>query len=413
LKKVFVVVGATLIVSPLSLLSYYGNLLPYLASYYHARRDEISIPVDTLWPPSVFRCTFTLAMMFTSPLELRFGQRRCIFGGLLLLWVSIMCCYIAVDEPLAFLLIFGGIHGIPVGIIYPTTLKLLLQALPDRAGLATGVLSIGPVFGALVNIGLAFAVINPNDEKPDLYVDNNVFFSDPGLIQRVPNYFLVSGASMVAYTSIGLVLALIGSSNSVQETESKISDISATVYPKLCEQNNGCTVEEVLRTGRFWCVWLCYLSFSHTAYLHMNLYKQYGQIAIPNDSLLVTTGLISMAGTLVGRPAVGIGSDKIGIRNTLFIMSLCSSVLMSLMVISLHKSTWAYVFLVSIEFLSVSPQTMVFSLLATFEFGETHCASNMGLVTSGNMIIILLEPFIASAMIRTVGWNWLFLTGSM
>ncbi|KAK3728035.1 hypothetical protein RRG08_033131 [Elysia crispata] len=548
-KKAFVLIGAILIVSPLSLLSYYGNLLPYLASYYNARRDELSVPVDLLWPPSVFRCTFTLAMIFTSPLELRFGIRPCILAGLLLLWASVMCSYIAVKEPLALLVLFGGTHGIAVGILYPTTLKLLLQTFPNKAGLASGLLSVGPVVGALLNIGIAFAVINPNDEKPDLYVDNKVFFSNPKMIQRVPNYFLVAGGCTVAYTFIGMTLAFVGSSNSAPESDSEILEDPTPTNTRLCQQDTGAekaafvksetehlnfaavetpktrtvsnsetekinraartynTVSSVkdgeqalsgekpcensiqqkdgeqalggekpcensiqqkdgeqalsgekpcensiqqkdgeqalgggkpcensiqekdgmtklvvqeelsprqaLLSGRFWCVWLCYLCASHTAYLHLNLYKQYGQLAIANDSMLVTAGMVSMLFTMVGRPSVGICSDRIGIRNTTIAICLGSSLFMVLMVISLHRGSWAYLVFVVAEFLSVSPHTMIFSLLATFEFGKTHCASNMGLITSGNIIVILLEPFIANTLIETVGWNWLFLSGSM
>ena len=118
-KQVLVLIGALLIAAPLSLLSYYGNLLPYLASYYHAREDQVSINVPMLWPSSLFRCTFTAFMIVTSPLELKIGLRPCIVAGLTLLWLSLVGSYFAVEEPLALTLIFGGAQGFGCGIIYP------------------------------------------------------------------------------------------------------------------------------------------------------------------------------------------------------------------------------------------------------------------------------------------------------
>ncbi|GFS16849.1 oxalate:formate antiporter-like isoform X1 [Elysia marginata] len=486
-KRYLVLIGATSLISPLSLLSYYGNLLPYLASYYYARRDKISLYLDPLWPASVFRCTFTIAMLFTSPFELRFGIRRCIVAGVLLLWISVMSCYFAVQEPLALVLLFGGTHGIAVGIIYPTTLKLLLQALPDKAGLATGLLATGPVAGALINIGVAFAVINPLDKKPDLHVDNRVFFSDTHIIENVPYYFLVMGAIIMFFTSLGVILAFVGSYNlnlkapnrkeklaenghlltqpkertdnsakpandsnrdiclknpgaaslkskhisekyKLQDTVQTYNTVSdhgngeLTINHKAPKEKEGSTqlvVQaelsplEAIKTGKLWCLWLCYVCTSHTNYLQSNLYKQYGQLAIDNDSLLVMTGLFGMAVCFVGRPCVGLSADKFGIRRTSIAICLFSSIFMALMVIFLRRCPSLFAILVVLEFLAVSPQNMIFSLLTTFEFGKTHCASNIGLVSSGNILVLLIEPFIADGMIMTVGWDWLFLTGSI
>ena len=60
----------------------------------------------------------------------------------------------------------------------------------------------------------------------------------------------------------------------------------------------------------------------------------------------------------------------------------------------------------------MSPHTMLFNLLAAFEFGKTYCASNMGLIRSGSIPLVLLEPIIVNVLIRTIGWDWLFLVGS-
>ncbi|RUS81988.1 hypothetical protein EGW08_010257, partial [Elysia chlorotica] len=427
---IMVVIGVVMIASPLCMFSYYGNLKPYLDSYYNARRGEVSIPVDTLWPTSVFRGTFTLSMIFTSPLELRFGIRPCIVASLVLLWASLMSCYVAVQEPLALVFIFGGTHGFSVGVLYSTSMKLMLQLLADKAGLATGMMSMGPLLGALVNMGVAFAVINPHSKEPDLFVGNKVFFSDPGITERVPNYFLVMGAVVIGTTLLGTIFVFfakkidrVQSYKSMSYPQNGELSLRDNDHKQTClEENRGrtnlvvqaeLTPWEALKTVKFYLIWLGYFCTAHVMFLHMDLYKQYGQLAISDDSTLVTTGIIGLAGAIVGRPCVGILSDKIGIRKTALAVSMLSGLFMSLMVISLRRNPWAYVVFVFFEFLCTSPQQLVFSLLTAFELGKTHCASNIGLVSSGNFIIMFLEPLMSDTLINAVGWDWLFLTGSL
>ena len=471
----------------MAMLSYYGNLLPYLASYYHARQDQVSINVPMLWPSSVFRCAFSASMIITSPLELKFGIRPCMVASLILLWVTLICPYFAVKEPLALTIIFGGAQGLAGGILYSLALKLSVITMTDNAGLATGLFCLGPIIGSIINIALSFGVINPKNKKPDVEVDNVVYFSDQGMIDRVPTYLLISGLVTVAYTGLGIILAFIGSSNSgpssenekiagkqsppprshlrghcvngtvitdkksgaektanghvdptaksehdklkdekktyksvsyshnlepAQDEEKQVSPKGSTGSSKLLVLSE-LSPKEALKTGRFWVLWLCYLCTSHTNYVHQNLYKQYGQRVISNDSVLVTTGLISMAGTLIIRPSVGIASDKFGIRKTTMLVSLCGCLFIAVMVISLYRCPGVFIAFVVLEFLCANPQTLIFSLLATFEFGKTHCASNLGLISSGNIVLILLEPFIVSAMVSAIGWDWVFITAAI
>ena len=499
-RKAIVLLGAILNAFPLSLLSYYGNILPYIASYFHANQNEISVFVDPLWTTSSFVCAYTIAMIFTSPMELRFGIRPCLITCNLVLWIAVMSGFYTVKEPLALTLVFGGVQGIAVGSLYTLTLKLLLLAMPKQEGTATGIMTIGPVFGALVNIGVAYAVINPNNKKPDLYENNRTYFSDKGLIDAVPLYFFVTGAVTVASTLIGTILMFIGSAgipalkrpekassktekldketNSISKSDSadksQETDVISELEPadkseslpiitnlietsdkkpgllitedqcKLCKNYMSVTNEETdltedgqrkkspqvtennntqlipvdlspretVKTVIFWCLWIAFMVSNHTTYLQLNLYKQYGQQGIADDHLLVTTGIIANAGMMVIRPLVGVASDRFGIRNTAIALNASSCLFMCLMVLSLHRFPLLYAILVVVENVFVSPQTLLFSILAAVEFGNTHCASNMGLICSGNIVLILLEPYIVEATIATLGWDMLFLSGS-
>ncbi|RUS86669.1 hypothetical protein EGW08_005543, partial [Elysia chlorotica] len=355
-RKLIVLIGATLSAFPLSLLSYYGNILPYIASYYHAHRNEMFLYIDPLWVTSSFVCAYTIAMIFTSPLELRFGMLTCLQVSNIILGISVMSGYFTVREPLALTLIFGGVQGISVGVLYTLTLKALLQVMSGQKGVASGIMTSGPVIGALLNTGVAFAVINANNKTPDLKSEGDSALAKE---KNLPNL--------------------------------------VDMHPK-----------EVVKTFVFWCVWIAFMSSNHTTYLQMNLYKQYGQLSISDDSMLVTTGIISNAGMMVIRPLVGLFSDKFSIRNTTIAFHSASCIFMGLMMIVIRPCPLLYMVFVVIENMIVSPHTLLFSILTATEFGNTHFASNMGLVCSGNIALILLEPYIVNAIVSSVGWDWLF-----
>ncbi|KAK3792290.1 hypothetical protein RRG08_007368 [Elysia crispata] len=465
---------------------FFGNVLPYLDSYYHEHRHKISLYISPLWTTSVCVSTFTFGMIFTTPIENRFGINATILVGDIILSFSYISVYFIIREPLALALVFGGLQGASVGIVYALIVKLLLLKLPKHGGLATGLVSGGARIGTVLFIGVSFAVINPSNTKPDLKVGNNVYFSDKKLLNRVPIYFLVLGAITAATTFIGAAFMYIGSCDLPRKGKAKetFTDSDDTVDSQLCRETDACKIlttigrneavplkdssaqlygnpeqeekvnaeirtsstslngtqnsekipgnisphdsvhsercvsselspREAPKTARFWLVWLAFVASNHTFFLHLNLYKQYGEQAISDDSMLVTTGIISNISLFFVCPLVGLASDRIGIRNTSIILNAASCLFMSLMVITIHTCPWMYMVLVVIENMGMYPHTMIFSLLTAFEFGKVYCASNMGLIRTGNVPLVLLEPYIVEVLIRTIGWDWLFLTGSL
>ncbi|GFS03175.1 protein with signal peptide plus 12 transmembrane domain domain protein, possible tranporter [Elysia marginata] len=601
-----VIAAGTLLTSSLSMLTYYGNLLPYLASYFQAHRDSMTLYLSALWPSTGYRICLPLSMMITSPLERRFGIRTCITSGQILICISVLAGFFAVGEPLALTLLFGSLQGVSVGVSYTLTCKLLLASVPGKGGFATGVTSIGPAIGSLINMGLAYAVVNPSNIPADLQIGNTFYFSDPVVLDRVPYYFLASGAFTSVTSISGLILLYIGTSaidkngkarkpdtqesekpncanasckniislndrncrleNSLVENskqnygsssistkskhgtgkcflklenenlvqnlkhpqkrdkeqslehygkESLVISTSAngnanlrfrnnealsrkpagTVknapYAHLFEQGfneedsylerknlalygdglkstsrhhnklneslvrNGATplradtncIEEkrpaqesasplsgetehvttglafnaecdlspleALKTGRFWCVWVAYLGMGHTLYVQTNLYKQYGQLIISNDILLVATGLLSTAFMTVTRPSAGAFSDRYGVVPALIVISLVSSLFMNIMVIGVHVGAALYIMASMVEFASVSTMIILVNLLVAALFGRSHFATNVGLVYSATIANVAVEPFVVSWIVSDFGWDWVFLSGSV
>ncbi|GFR66194.1 major facilitator superfamily transporter [Elysia marginata] len=389
-KKICILLGGILMTTPLSFTHSYGNLLPYLASYFQARMNHMICYVDPLWITTMFRSCFSLAMVFTSSFEHRFGKFPCIIAGAFIMSISVLCSYSAVREPLALTLTFGVTHGIAVGAVYPLTLKLILEMMAAKGGTAVGFSAIGPPLGAKVNIAMAYGVINPSNRDPDLRVGSHVYFSDPEIVHRVPFYFLVMGSLMVVTNIVGVTLLYHGYSSSIHDSFNQVDNATlhgedqdlikpadpssfgekSSLYPalystlkpvntnylstafkegQLSEENRArsqdnhsqekdidrhreprkqnepiygdLSPKEILLTRPFWLVWLCCFGISHSFYIHLTLFKEYGQLTIANDALLATTAMLGMAGMIIIRPSVGLISDKIGSKLQL---SLCA-----------------------------------------------------------------------------------------
>ena len=481
-----VLVGTMFITFALNMMTTYGNLLPYVASYFQAHRHSMAFYVSELWPSTAYNICFPVAMVFASPLERRYGILTCITAGLALTSLSTILGFFTVNEPLMLTLVFGALQGMSVGVSYSLTWKILLASVSGKGGLASGIMSIGPAVGSVVSIGLAYAVVNPYNAKPDLRVEKTLYFSDPGILGRVPYYFLTYGLFITVVTSIGMILTYIGNGNSAEtckndkaflgfmksfftarkrehdhllrrdvevsyhsqnpspmDTDSNCDDdrtvdveVNGTSQLKTETDSadgddglfgseddeeatsafgSGCelTPWETLQTGRFWCVWFSYLALGHTFYVQSNLYKQYGQLIISSDIVLVVVGLLSTVFMVVARLLAGVVSDRFGVQGSLIGMCFTSSVSMTLMVVGVHLSAGLHIFASVVEFAAVSTMQMVYNLFVAFLFGKSHFASNTGLVYSAMVVNVIVEPFVVSGIIRAYGWDWVFISGAV
>ena len=205
-RQAVIVVGCSLLTFPFSMNTYFGNLLPYISSYYQAKKSELIWDVDPLWIISVFNIVSSLIMISCSLMEKWLGLPHTIFLGASLSALSILASYVSMREPAALVFSYGFINAVGTGLLFPMCTKVVLQAASTRKGLAYGVMTAFQSVGSLINIGLAFAVINPKNTDPDIIIDGTNYFSDPGLISRVPYYFIATGLLTIVSSSSGFGL---------------------------------------------------------------------------------------------------------------------------------------------------------------------------------------------------------------
>ncbi|KAK0053310.1 agnestins efflux protein AgnL12 [Biomphalaria pfeifferi] len=212
------------------------------------------------------------------------------------------------------------------------------------------------------------------------------------------------------------------STHSIEMDKSKESDCSQAGNGAIVEREKSSdeevdepkdfTTKEMLMSCSFWKTWLIFALLGHTFFIHLNLYKQFGLTVINDDNLLVMAGSISSFVLMLFRPVVGIMSDKFGMKPILVITCACANVFMTMMKISLYTFPPMYIAFVGLEFYAVSAVKVFYYMAPMIMFGPTHFATNVGLMSSSQWITFFVGPVIAPALIKSVGWAYVMMSGA-
>ncbi|GFO07637.1 oxalate:formate antiporter [Plakobranchus ocellatus] len=222
-------------------LLYFGNLLPYLVSYYHAHTPRVYM--HPLWIASGFQICRLLGVVSSSSIERRVGLMSTVALGGIVVCMSILTSYWAVAEPLALVFTFGLCYGFGSGIMFPMIAKAGLRHAAGRSRWNDALMAAGTPLGGLLYMIVAFLVINPFNKDPDLHHNHVEMFTDSQLISKVPHYFLVMAC--VTAVLVGLGVGLIHSDNLEQsrnpeEYAGEFSDMEEMVlYAAQDEELNG------------------------------------------------------------------------------------------------------------------------------------------------------------------------------
>lgn len=105
-----------------------------------------------------------------------------------------------------FLLTYGLMFGIGVGIAYTGPLRAAMKWLPKRKGLANGIVVAGFGLGALIFDAVQTTYVNPSNKKAESNENGDKYFTSPDLISHVPTMFLILGGSYAVMQLIGSLL---------------------------------------------------------------------------------------------------------------------------------------------------------------------------------------------------------------
>lgn len=333
-------------------------------------------------PYLVFLLLFALMMPFMGKYIEKYGPRKIAFLGAILVGLAWFLASFAAS-PLVLVLLYGVIGGIGVGITYNCPIVVSARWFPDRRGLAVGLTVLG--------FGLSAAVVGP-----------------------LIDYLALSLGARVMLRAIGLILLalMIASATLLSFPPNTWSP------PRWGPQKEGATEcvnlsrEEMVRTGTFYALWICYMIGTLAGLMAIGISKQVGleiaeRIGLGEETLPTLTILIvpfALCNAL-GRPLFGWLTDKLAPRN-IAIISFALILTASLTIFTLQSSIQAYIFTFAILWLNLGGWLAIAPAATAFFFGTKDYARNYGLVFTaygagaliGNLMAGLVKDFLGSYM---------------
>ena len=381
-----IVVGALLIQVSLGAIYIYSVFKPGLK----ARFPDWS-NTDLALPSMLVLLFFGLATIFAGRVQDRIGPRYVAMTGAVLLGLGLLLASYSTNLFL-FTLGFGVIGGIGIGTAYVCPIATCVKWFPDKRGLISGLAVAGFGGGGLVFAPVAKSLI---------------------LSVGVMSTFLYLGAIFFVVVMIGAQLMI----------NPPVGYCPPGWTPPTTAGAVGCaagidyTWQEMVRTSRFWLLWLAYFAGCSAGFLiimnAVNIWQSFSILSlvsqfstIPKDTYLdiLTKGTTAVMAISVmnalGRILWGKVSDSIGRKKTLYLMFLYSGIVM----LSLNWLTSFPLFLFGVMsvgfcfggFLGVFP-----AVTADY-FGTKNMGVNYGCMFMAYGIAGLFGPWIAPKLMKVV-----------
>ena len=201
LRGASVIAGGFLVHLSLGTLYTIGNLLPYVVSYTRARSHPENLAAATgTWVAALNISGQGLTMCLGGWLEKRVGPRLSTLAGGWLMSAGVLASFFTIKVSFwLFLLSYGLVFGLGIGIAYVGPLSCAMRWMPRYKGVAGGFVVAGFGLGALFFDQVQSLYINPHNVKPD----EDGFFRDKVLLDRVPFVFLILGGTYAVMQLVG------------------------------------------------------------------------------------------------------------------------------------------------------------------------------------------------------------------
>ena len=175
----------------------FGNIQPYLVSYVRKK----SHPSDLRYTEStfLFSCQYAvhgLGMAVGCLIEKKLGIRLSVIIGGIVSSSGLLLSFIFVRFSFWLLVIsFGAMYSVGIGMVYTPTLICTMKWVPNKTGIAVGLVMSGIGISSLMFSAIQTGFINTFDKFPDEspYEDKTgeKYFSQSDIIAKMPFVFLV------------------------------------------------------------------------------------------------------------------------------------------------------------------------------------------------------------------------------
>ncbi|XP_067670065.1 oxalate:formate antiporter-like [Haliotis asinina] len=423
----------------------------------HSTRADLTYS-DSVW---IYACTLIghgLSMFLGGFIYRRLGLRPTVLLGSWTMSAGVMLTFFTVKHSfLGVVVTYGVVCGLGVGVAYSLPMSCAMKWLPERKGLAGGLVVAGFGGGGFIFNLVQTAFINPSNLSADLTVNNEKYFTQPKVLERVPWVFVLTGGLYAVMQLVGVLLMTEppqdSSDNSpdprararhdpetsptanrvVNDETSLVSTTHPSIYAEIkanagvvsnarpaadsgadeCindvnESSADLTPGQVLRSRHFYILWTCFLLNGQGVVFVLTLYKDYGQTFIKDDMFLAVTGAFAALFNCLGRLFWGFIGDRFSYNTAMACLcSISTGVLITFHATSLGGMAVYFIY-VCVMFGTLAGNFALFSLAGTAVFGQTHYPINYGFVFTSQAISAPVGAILASQLKTLIGWFGMF-----
>lgn len=369
------IIGAHFIMSPLSFLFNYGNLSAYLESFFQVYCAPGCADGDSQWIVNTFLACGCPGVFLSWYILDRIGPKK---AGIIIMIISnaavIASAWTLEVSIIGTAMLMGVVNGLGIGPTLCIGFMYINGWAGKNAAFFIGTITSAPTILAIAQNQIITTYVNPRNLEADVFIGERAFFSQPEVLERVPEIVLILGVMGLCLQIIGYVLVTdppsTSSQISTQPCKTKSSDpdtqpiievgdlecshelpsedhnvnenktikqYGSTLVPQnidLTANQNGHietkqiisditlknieksqTVKsmpplDVLKSGDFYALFLFGFALCYGLILQANYYKQFGLLYIKNDRFLTLTGSLVPLLSSIARVFLGMSIDK-------------------------------------------------------------------------------------------------------
>ena len=434
-QVVSILAAAFLIHLSLGSIYTYGNMVPYLVSYVRKLSGPSDIRnTDVIY---VFSCQLGglgFAMTFGGLLEKRFGPRLVTLFGGWLMSLGVLLSYLAIQKSFWILLItYGVMFGIGIGLAYIGPIVCAIRWLPKWKGIVSGIVVSGFGLSALIFNAVQTGYINPNNKEPDeipnIDKPDERYFTDPDLLNRIPNIFLILGGTFAIMQLVGAIFLVnplppldnsenhpILSSDQSHDQRKDSSSLSYSVRKSsitAAERNDVAlhiiTPLRLLIKPNFYILWIMFFCLGTSFSFITTLYKSFGLEEVTRDDHFLTiAGSVSSFFNLLGRLLWGALADCTTYKFAFVIQGALMTCLVATFYATSAAGKVMFFFWICGIFFVGSGSYALFPTAVAQSFGLDYMSINYGLLFTSQTVGGIMAAVISQTLVDHIDWYGTF-----
>ena len=201
------IIGAHFVTTTLGFLWTYGNIAPYLDSYFHFHCAPGCVDGSSQWILNMYLAGCAPGLFIVGWLMGTIGMKRL---GVLSMFVCNAALFASAwtveMSVVGTTILMGVLNGIGVGTTINMAYVCINSWAPEKSALLSGTITSVPPIIAILQNQIVTAYVNPQNSKPDAREGSNIYFSQREILERVPDAILLLAGISSGMQVIGFLL---------------------------------------------------------------------------------------------------------------------------------------------------------------------------------------------------------------